>query len=159
MPLNSQPVSTIRKLPGIADRTATNQLGKIKNLLDGQYGALGRPLGTGPSDTARVAREQLVVVHGGGKHCAQEPACLGSHGCRNAVVEQFRPPLSDRLSGDLPDRQATEIRRDVLGQQPSVQVSGPRTKAGTLRYPILPGPRGRPVRECRLGGSGRSAWS
>jgi hypothetical protein len=120
-----------RELADVADRAAADQLGERENLGHGQHRPLGRVLITGPANTARVPSQDLVLFHGRHEHRPQQSVRLGRHRDGHATGEQLRPPLADHGRGQSGDRHAAQVRRDVLAEQPAVQVdsAGPQLRA------------------------------
>ena len=54
-------------LADVAERTTAEQIGKLKDLSDGKHRPLPGLLITSSADAAGVARQELVLVHGGGE--------------------------------------------------------------------------------------------
>lgn len=87
------------------------------------------------ADAAGVARQDLVFFHGGGKDRPEQTISLRRHRHRNAIAEQICPPFPDHWRGQLSDRHGAQIRRNVLGEMPGVEVDRPDPQTGPLSYP------------------------
>jgi hypothetical protein len=109
-------------LADVAERTTAEQIGKLKDLGHGEHRPLPSLLVTSSADAAGVAREDLVLVHGGGEHGPQQPVSLCGHGDRNPRAKQLAPPLPDHRRGELAQWHPAEGGSYVLPEQPEVQV-------------------------------------
>lgn len=122
VPLESEAVAAACELADVADRATADHLGQLEDLGDGQDRALGCGLASRSPHAARVSRQDLVFLHCCHEDRTKEPVRLGRHRRRHAVGQETGPPFAYGLRAHLPDRHITEVRRDVLGQQPAVEV-------------------------------------
>src|SRR6266568_79844 len=134
MTAEAEPVAA-GDLADIADRAASDQPGQLEDLGHRQDLSFACVLGPGATDSARVAREELVVLHRGRQDGADQPVCLGRHGDGHAVGQECGAPFPDLPSRQLPNRYAAEVRLNVLTEQPPVQVHGPRAQPGPFGDP------------------------
>ena len=145
MPGEPEPVATARELADITHRAAAHAVGQLEYLAHCQDRPFRCTLLPRPADTARVTRENLVLLHGRSQHRPEQPVRLGSHGHRHAIAQKAGPPVPDHRRGQLPQRHRPELGHDVPLQQPRIQINRARPEPRTLCDPP-----GRIVTEPRL---------
>nr|WP_285496110.1 hypothetical protein [Actinomadura sp. NBRC 104425] len=112
-----------------------HQVGQLEDLCHREHRPFVRLLFTGTADPARVARDDQVV---GRRHedRTQEPVRLRRIGGPYPCFDQRRAPLPDARRVDLPQLHIAEIRRDVVPQQPRVDVDRPGPQVRPLCDPL-----------------------
>ena len=131
----AEPVAAAGQLANVADRSAADNLGQVENLRDREHRAFGSVLLASAPDPARITRKDLVFLDSGSQDRPKQPVRLRRHRHRDAFAKQVGAPFPDHRRGQLANRHTAQIRRDVLGQQPVVQVDGADPQTRPLRDP------------------------